>query len=123
MSVVQFDRDAMARSYADRHLRTDPGIVEIHYLPANATDREIRLVEVNSLIATRIENSIEPLDFGVDTGAASKHTRRVVRCNTPIRAGFAPCWLFSRLQLDRPNPGVPMLSLATAPHMTNQCCG
>jgi hypothetical protein len=74
MSVVQFDRDAMARWYADRHLRTDPGIVEIHYLPANAPDREIRLVEVNALIATRTENPIEPLDFGVDMGAPSKHT-------------------------------------------------
>jgi hypothetical protein len=74
MSVVQFDRDAMARWYADRHLRTDPGILESHYLPANAPDREIRLVEVNSLIGSRTENPIEPIDFGVDTGAPSKHT-------------------------------------------------
>jgi hypothetical protein len=74
MSVVQFDSDAMARWYADRHLKTDPGILEIHYLPANAPDREIRLVEVNSLIIGREENPIQPIDFGVDIGAASTHT-------------------------------------------------
>jgi hypothetical protein len=74
MSVVQFDRDSMARWYADRHLKTDPGILEIHYLPANAPDREVRLLEVNSLIATRTEDPIQPIDFGVDIGAASGHT-------------------------------------------------
>jgi hypothetical protein len=74
MSVVQFDRNAMARWYADRHLRTDPGIVEIHYLPTNAPEREIRLIEVNSLIATRTEDPIQPIDFGVDLGSESKHT-------------------------------------------------
>ncbi len=74
MSVVQFDRDAMARWYADRHLRTDPGILEIHYLPANAPDREIRLVELNSLIASRVENPIQPIDFGVDMNTPTRHT-------------------------------------------------
>jgi hypothetical protein len=74
MSILQFDRDTMARWYADRHLKTDPGIVEVHYLPTNAPDREIRLVEVNNLIASRLENPIEPIDFGVDMGSATSHT-------------------------------------------------
>ena len=42
MSVVQFDRDQMARWYADRHLQTDRGIVAVYYLPAGAPEREIR---------------------------------------------------------------------------------
>ena len=74
MSVVQFDRDLMAQWYADRHLKTDPGIVEIHYLPAHAPEREIRLLEVNSLVATRTDDPIQPIDFGVDIGEASTHT-------------------------------------------------
>jgi hypothetical protein len=74
VSVTQFDRDEMARWYAVRHLKTDPGILEIHYLPANAPEREIRLVEVNKLIAPRVENPIDPIDFGVDMDAPTRHT-------------------------------------------------
>src|ERR1700730_10705080 len=74
MSVLQFDRDTMARWYADRHIKTDPGIVEVHYLPTNAPDREIRLVEVNNLIASRSEDSIQPIEFGVDMESEAKHT-------------------------------------------------
>jgi len=62
MSVVQFDRDEKARLYADRQLKTDPGTLEIHYLPANAPDREIRLVKVNEFVAS-CENPVEPIDF------------------------------------------------------------
>jgi hypothetical protein len=64
----------MARWYADRHIKTDPGILEVHYLPANAPDREIRLVEVNNLIAGRLENPIEAIDFGVDMASETRHT-------------------------------------------------
>jgi hypothetical protein len=78
MSVIQFDRDAMARWYADRHLKTDPGILEVCYLPTNAPDREIRLLEVNELIASREENPVEPIDFGVDIGGEIQHTLFVV---------------------------------------------
>lgn len=74
MSVIQFDRDEMAKWYARRHLKTDPGILEVHYLPANAPEREIRFVEVNSLIASRAENPVEPLDFGVDMDSPTEHT-------------------------------------------------
>ncbi len=78
MSVIQFDRDSMARWYADRHFKTDPGIVEVRYLPTDAPAREIRLLEINQLIARRDENPIEPIDFGVDIGAADRHTLFVV---------------------------------------------
>lgn len=73
MSTTTFDRDSMARWYAREHLKTDPGIVSVHYLPANAFDREIRLVEVNRLFGDRSDDSLEPIDFGVDSGMDTEH--------------------------------------------------
>lgn len=63
----------MARWYASEHLKTDPGIAAVYYLPANAGEREIRLVEINRLIGSRNDNALEPIDFGVDTGLESAH--------------------------------------------------
>jgi hypothetical protein len=63
----------MAKWYAKRHLTTDPGIREIHYLPYGAPEREIRFVEVNELIVNRTEDTLEPIDFGVDTSSATAH--------------------------------------------------
>ena len=74
MPAIQFDRDAMARWYAKQHLKTDPGIVSVHYLPQNAGEREIRFIEVNSLIGDRNDDALVPIDFGVDTGTESAHT-------------------------------------------------
>jgi hypothetical protein len=73
MPATQFDRDSMARWYATEHLKTDPAIVAVYYLPTNAEDREIRFVEINRLIADRNDEALEPIDFGVDTGMASAH--------------------------------------------------
>ncbi len=72
MAIVHFDRDAMARWYASQHLRTDPGIRQVYYLPREAPDREIRLVEVNDLLA-EMDDALEPIDFGVDAGAETEH--------------------------------------------------
>ena len=36
MPENQFNRESMARWYAKRHLKTDPGIRTIYYLPAGA---------------------------------------------------------------------------------------
>jgi hypothetical protein len=71
--IVQFDRDAMARWYANQHIKTDPGVREIYYLSKGAPDREIRLVEVNDLIPEIDEDPLEPVDFGVDTGSETEH--------------------------------------------------
>lgn len=68
-----FDRDGMAKWYAKQHLNTDPGIRAIYYLPKNAPEREIRLIEINELIGDRNDESLEPIDFGVDTGMESEH--------------------------------------------------
>lgn len=73
MPTLQFDRDAMARWYATQHLKTDPGITAVWYLPKYAGDREIRFVEINQLLGDRNDSGFEPIDFGVDTGMDSAH--------------------------------------------------
>jgi hypothetical protein len=67
-----FDRDAMANWYAQRHLETDTGVEQIHYLPEDAPPREIRFLEVNRLISETTDP--EPIDFGVDTGTPNGHS-------------------------------------------------
>ncbi len=78
MVTPAFDRDAMARWYATNHLQTDPGLGPIVYLPGNAPDREIRLVEVNRLMPSRTDESIEPLDFGIERGTPNAHLLCIV---------------------------------------------
>ncbi len=73
MSTTQFDRDSLARWYAKEHLKTDPGMVSVYFLPTNAGEREIRFVEVNKLIGDRNDNALEPIDFGIDTGTDTAH--------------------------------------------------
>lgn len=73
MPVAQFDRDSMARWYAREHLKTDPGIVAVYYLPTNADDREIRFVEINKLIGDRNDDAVKPIDFGIDMGMDTAH--------------------------------------------------
>lgn len=73
MAETGFDRDSMASWYAREHLKTDPGIRSVYYLPANAPDREIRFIEINELLGERTDDSLEPIDFGVDTGSETEH--------------------------------------------------
>ena len=73
MPTTKFNRDAMARWYAEEHRKTDPGIVSVYYLPRNADEREIRLIEVNKLIGDRNDDALEPIDFGIDTGTENAH--------------------------------------------------
>ncbi|HUT09586.1 MAG TPA: hypothetical protein VMY42_03750 [Thermoguttaceae bacterium] len=73
MPATQFSRDAMADWYARQHLKTDPGVCSVYYLPTGAPQREIRLIEVNELIADRRDDVLEPIDFGVDTGMKTAH--------------------------------------------------
>jgi hypothetical protein len=64
----------MADWYARQHRKTDPGIRSIFYLPSNAPDREIRLIEINELVGDRDDDTLEPIDFGVDRGLEGEHT-------------------------------------------------
>lgn len=69
----EFNRDDLARWYATQHLRTDPGIREVHYLKHSSPDREIRLLEVNDMMVQQADEALEPLDFGVDTDSPTAH--------------------------------------------------
>ncbi|MFN7732598.1 MAG: hypothetical protein ACK5OB_11895 [Pirellula sp.] len=73
MPAIQFDRDSMAQWYAKEHFKTDPGVQAIFYLPTNAGDREIRFVEINTLIGDRNDDFLEPVKFGIDTGMETEH--------------------------------------------------
>lgn len=99
MPATDFDRDAMAHWYARQHLKTDPGVLAVHYLPKSAPEREIRFVEVNSLIVEMADNALEPLDFGIDTGRDTEHRlfvldvtpsqwQRIVQKTLPLPPGW-----------------------------------
>ncbi len=73
MPATQFNRDFMASWYAKEHLKTDPGIVAVYYLPWDSGDRDIRFVEVNNLFGDRNDDMLEPIDFGIDMGSENEH--------------------------------------------------
>jgi hypothetical protein len=60
VASVEFDTLRLARWYAQRHYKTDAAIQEVFYLPTNAPERKIRLVEVNGSIAER-SAPLEPI--------------------------------------------------------------
>ncbi|MEX2288290.1 MAG: hypothetical protein WD648_14440 [Planctomycetaceae bacterium] len=91
MPTIQFDRDSVARWYAKQHLKTDPGVSSVYFLPKNAGEREIRFIEINDLLADRNDHALEPIDFGIDMGTENAHNLFVLDV-TPtqwerIRAG------------------------------------
>jgi len=59
-------RDKVALWLAYQHLGTDPGITDVWYLPENASEKEIRLVEVNRLLREIDPDFLNPIDFGFD---------------------------------------------------------
>lgn len=69
-------RDNLASWYARRHLTIDNGVEQILYLPADAPPREIRFLEVNTMISET--TPLEPIDFGVDTGSNNAHSLYVL---------------------------------------------
>ena len=87
MSTVHsttFDRDSLAQWYARQHLKTDPGITAVYYLPTGADERDIRLVEVNTMIGERQDEALAPIDFGVDRGEDTQHSL-VILDVTPLQ--------------------------------------
>jgi hypothetical protein len=70
---MPFNRDEMARWHAKQQFKIDPGARAVYYLPEGAPEREIRLLEVNDEIIERAADSLEPIDFGVDTDSPNKH--------------------------------------------------
>jgi len=73
MQTSQFNRDEMADWYAHEHLKVDPGVQKIYYLGDNAPAREIRFLEINTLLAERTDDALEPIDFRVDVGSEVEH--------------------------------------------------
>lgn len=78
MSLVIEKLSTLAARYAKSHLETDPGLSDIIYLPANAPEREIRLIEVNKLMPARLDGYIEPLNFGIETGTENAHRLSII---------------------------------------------
>ena len=103
MSTVHsttFDRDSWAQWYARQHLKTDPGITAVYYLPTGADERDIRLVEVNTMIGERLDDRLEPIDFGIDFGEATEHRlivldvssnqwKRILKNEIPLPSGWS----------------------------------
>ena len=67
------DRDELAAWYAAQHLKVDPGLEAVVYLPAGAGDREIRFLEISDLLAGRPGGPAEPIDFGIELGEETEH--------------------------------------------------
>jgi hypothetical protein len=74
-----FDLSALARWYARRHYKTHAAIEEVFYLPADAPEHEVRLIEVNGSI-TEPSSPLEPIDIG----GAEGHTLMVLDV-TPVQ--------------------------------------
>ncbi len=64
------DRDAVAAWLAKKHFITDSTIREVWYLPKNAPQNELRLLELSDRLASN-ESSVDPLDFGLDVDGAN----------------------------------------------------
>ena len=73
-----FNKKSWAQQHARTHLKADPGVVAIYFLPHGASEREIRLLEVNDLIPEWRSDSLEPIDFGIDNGLSTAHTLLVI---------------------------------------------
>ncbi len=91
-TATAFDRDSLAQWYAQRHMDIDNGVVRILHLPTSAPPREIRFLEVNTMISEMTPP--EPIDFGVSIGGEDAHTLYVLDV-TPtqweaIQAGILP---------------------------------
>ena len=94
MIATKFYPLSWAAAYAQRHLQTDPGICGIYYLPEGTPEREIRLIEINELVAVRDESTFEPIEFGVDRGGIDAHTVKILDVSptqwTKIEQGELP---------------------------------
>jgi len=103
MSTVHsttFDKVSWAQWYAQQHLKTDPGITAVYYLPTGAGERDIRLVEVNTMIGERLDDRLEPIDFGIDFGEETEHRlvvldvssnqwARILKKEMPLPSGWS----------------------------------
>lgn len=73
MATTTFDREHWARYYAEHHHDVDPSVSHVYFLPDNAPEREIRLVEVNDTLPELSDEFLEPIIFGVDRDSDNAH--------------------------------------------------
>lgn len=71
--TTSFDGSAIAERHARQHLHSDDAVREIHYLPTNASEREIRFIEINEFLGDRTDDILVPIDFGFDRGLPTAH--------------------------------------------------
>jgi len=64
------DRDSVAAWLAIKHFIGDSAIREVWYLPKNAPENEIRLLELSDRLAGN-ESHVDPFDFGLDIEGAN----------------------------------------------------
>lgn len=72
LAEKKFDQVAMANLYTQQHLKIDTGIEFVFHLPSGASEREIRLLEVNNLVADILP--LEAIDFGVNRDMPDEHS-------------------------------------------------
>lgn len=78
VTLQAFHPESWAQTYAERHYVTDPGILEIYFLPEGSPSNEIRLVEVNQDLIERVTDPSEALTLGVDLEGTQPHYVSVV---------------------------------------------
>jgi hypothetical protein len=72
-SLDQFLPETWAREYARRFYKTDPGIQEIYFIPADESQREVRLIVVNQNLAERQADTEEATYVTHDRGGPDEH--------------------------------------------------
>ena len=73
------DRDAWAAWYAGQHLKCDPGLSAVIYLPGGAGEEDLRFVELSELVAGRTDEAARlPVSFGVGRDTGGQHVLSIV---------------------------------------------
>ena len=73
------DRDAWAAWFAGQHLKCDPSISAVVYLPHGADGEEIRFVELSDAVAGRTDEAVrQVMTFGVGRDTGGSHVLAIV---------------------------------------------
>jgi len=73
VSTKVFCAESWAKTYAQAHYKTDPGLVDVYFVPAPADVREVRLIEVNEMLAEREGDLVEPWVMRADADGDDAH--------------------------------------------------
>ncbi|MGL4513930.1 MAG: hypothetical protein ACRCT8_12640 [Lacipirellulaceae bacterium] len=73
MNALKFNRDHQAAFFARAHIEADPAICEVWHALGGAGDREVRLIEVNTMLGALRDDCLEPIEFTIDRGLETMH--------------------------------------------------